>query len=240
MANRKLTEEQWEQARDEWERDEDVSYGDIAKKWGISKPAVWQKSQRDKWQKAINPQRRALLGPVVAEGEKRAQSSSRAPDLHSAAKNDGEASESTRTGPEYASEYRIPGTDPVRPGFEHDYTTVQFVPRPTRKPTRKGELGVQYLRERDQLLKDHDIELRYHQSKLVAAAQTSDSTEADRLLKLGRAIKEKQDQQLKRLDEQFNGCVVVCNFYRVPGKQPPILNADALLAPTSTAEPESL
>lgn len=54
MARKKVTPEQWAEAKALWESDDKISYADIGTSLGLSKQAVGLKAKEEKWQKRMD------------------------------------------------------------------------------------------------------------------------------------------------------------------------------------------
>jgi hypothetical protein len=237
MANTVVIDKQWEEARDSWESDGNVTYADIARSLGVSRARVSQKSTKEGWQKTVNAEERHALGPHVETGGKPAQSPGQAPMLNAANSEEASAGSRIRIGSHSCPEYQKPGVS-VRPGFEHVESRMSFARRPTRPVSAKGTRTVEYLQQRNELLASHKQEQNFHGNKIRLAMKAQDMEEATRLEKLGRAMRDNQDLQLKTLDEQFNGLVTVFNFYRVPGKRYGVPKDEDRALPAPVKQPE--
>lgn len=87
MGKPVLTEDEWTQVREEWERNRDASYAGLAAKWGVSRVAVWQRSQRQGWHRPVNGGMTGADDVVVDEGGNPAQSPDRAPVVYAVPEN---------------------------------------------------------------------------------------------------------------------------------------------------------
>lgn len=51
----RLSKEQWEAARTRWEGEPDLSFGQLAKELGVSRPAVSKRADEEGWEKGVTP-----------------------------------------------------------------------------------------------------------------------------------------------------------------------------------------
>ncbi|MEJ8855630.1 hypothetical protein WKW79_13675 [Variovorax robiniae] len=62
-----LDKDQWQQARQQWERDDGMSLADVADMLGVSRPAVTQHAAKHNWRRASTPVAREELAQAVVD-----------------------------------------------------------------------------------------------------------------------------------------------------------------------------
>src|SRR3546814_11943840 len=54
MSDKRLSPDEWAAARNAWEADPTLSFGELAKRLGVGKPTVFRRAQREGWERPAN------------------------------------------------------------------------------------------------------------------------------------------------------------------------------------------